>query len=431
MASYNDEQVLSKLSALNETQEGIMTAAQWIMFHRRSAKRTAELWLQRLKESTAHKKLNLIYLANEVVQQSKARRKIDFVVAFSPIIPEACEIAYKGAPPEIQNKIKRVIQVWRERSIFEVVTQGTIEKRLDDVDHGKSGPSSGAGARKFGGGGLFGGSLGGGSLSGGGTSNVPLEFTPIINSHKGLQTKLSSSTIAVGMANTEYQKQFDTDTLPVPPVYAARLSSLLKTLDNAHIAVKGAIEAREAHIRNLEKLLQASKKALEIEKDKFNDITEKRQKTESTKVEVEMMILRDMEESKNNGGDGMDISHGNHTSTSPDDLKSPEIEALTPPHQISFEPPPPPSASEAHHQHSIAPAVPPEPHVFHQGASELLASLSAPLNGGGLKREKREDVNMFEGLDDDVADMFRNDAQMSGQSTNKRMKIEDDDEYHP
>lgn len=47
------------------------------------------------------------------------------------MIPEACEIAYKGAPPEIQNKIKRVIQVWRERSIFEVVTQGTIEKRLD------------------------------------------------------------------------------------------------------------------------------------------------------------------------------------------------------------------------------------------------------------------------------------------------------------
>jgi len=32
--AYSDEQVLSKLSALNETQEGIVTAAQWIMFHR-------------------------------------------------------------------------------------------------------------------------------------------------------------------------------------------------------------------------------------------------------------------------------------------------------------------------------------------------------------------------------------------------------------
>lgn len=33
-------------------------------YGRRSAKRTGELWLQRLKESTPHKKLNLIYLAN-------------------------------------------------------------------------------------------------------------------------------------------------------------------------------------------------------------------------------------------------------------------------------------------------------------------------------------------------------------------------------
>lgn len=215
------------------------------------------------------------------------------------------------------------------------------------------------------------------------------------------------------------------------PVYAARLSSLLKTLDNAHIAVKGAIEARETHIRNLEKLLLQSKVALDTDKKTFHDITDKRQKAEATKQDVEMMILRDMEESKNGSGDGMDIHHGSHNSASPDDLKSPEIEALTPPHQVIFEPPPPPSASEQHHQHSTAPAPPPQPHAFSQGASELLASLSAPLNGGGLKRDKREDVNMYEGLDDDVADMFRNDAQATGQQANKRIKIVDDDEYHP
>lgn len=32
--SYSDETVLSKLSALNETQEGIVSIAQWVMFHR-------------------------------------------------------------------------------------------------------------------------------------------------------------------------------------------------------------------------------------------------------------------------------------------------------------------------------------------------------------------------------------------------------------
>ena len=32
--AYSDEGVRAKLSALNETQESIVTVAQWIMFHR-------------------------------------------------------------------------------------------------------------------------------------------------------------------------------------------------------------------------------------------------------------------------------------------------------------------------------------------------------------------------------------------------------------
>jgi regulator of Ty1 transposition protein 103 len=32
--TYTDEGVRAKLSALNETQESIVTVAQWIMFHR-------------------------------------------------------------------------------------------------------------------------------------------------------------------------------------------------------------------------------------------------------------------------------------------------------------------------------------------------------------------------------------------------------------
>ncbi len=79
--AYTDDAVLAKLSALNETQESIVTVAQWIMFHRyvqscqqtaclglmscrRHADRTSQLWLQRLKDSNSHKRLNLIYLAN-------------------------------------------------------------------------------------------------------------------------------------------------------------------------------------------------------------------------------------------------------------------------------------------------------------------------------------------------------------------------------
>lgn len=80
--AYTDDAVLAKLSALNETQESIVTVAQWVMFHRyeatadgiwspkltfqnrRHADRTGQLWLQRLRDSGSNKRLNLIYLAN-------------------------------------------------------------------------------------------------------------------------------------------------------------------------------------------------------------------------------------------------------------------------------------------------------------------------------------------------------------------------------
>ena len=32
--AYTDDSVLAKLSSLNETQESIVTVAQWVMFHR-------------------------------------------------------------------------------------------------------------------------------------------------------------------------------------------------------------------------------------------------------------------------------------------------------------------------------------------------------------------------------------------------------------
>lgn len=67
----------------------------------------------------------------EVTQQSKARHKEDFLTAFSPVIAEATALAYKGAPAEIQNKLRRVMDVWKDRFIFEPPVQQAIEARID------------------------------------------------------------------------------------------------------------------------------------------------------------------------------------------------------------------------------------------------------------------------------------------------------------
>jgi regulator of Ty1 transposition protein 103 len=81
--------------------------------------------------SSASRKLNLIYLANDVVQQSRARKKDEFPKAFTGVITEAMEIAYRGTTSEVQSKIRRVLEVWRQRGVFEPAILGEVDQRLE------------------------------------------------------------------------------------------------------------------------------------------------------------------------------------------------------------------------------------------------------------------------------------------------------------
>jgi regulator of Ty1 transposition protein 103 len=47
------------------------------------------------------------------------------------IIAEATAVAYKGSSNDIQQKIRRVVEVWRQRSIFEPAIQDAVEARVD------------------------------------------------------------------------------------------------------------------------------------------------------------------------------------------------------------------------------------------------------------------------------------------------------------
>jgi regulator of Ty1 transposition protein 103 len=67
----------------------------------------------------------------EITQTSKMRKKEEFLRAFEPILAEATESAYKGSPADVQNKIRRVVEVWKQRNIFNPAVQQQVEKRIN------------------------------------------------------------------------------------------------------------------------------------------------------------------------------------------------------------------------------------------------------------------------------------------------------------
>jgi regulator of Ty1 transposition protein 103 len=320
--AYSDEAVKAKLAALNETQDSIVSNAQWIMFHRRFAAKTASVWLNRLQENpNAAKRLNLIYLANEVVQQSRARSKQDFLLAFEPLIADATAAAYKGSSQDIQGKIRRVVEVWRQRGIFDNRIQEQVEKRLEELDKQKGGKTLGSG-----GGGRLGGSLFGGSTSAGGV--VP-ELEGLNKSCTALNKAVSAAKTPLTTATDEYAKWNDPSTaLPSAPVHAARLRGLVKDLTAAHLAVGEKIKAQRELIEGLEKLLESTRTKLSEDVITSDELSTKIDSMQAKVKEVEDSIMRGQDSAT--GGES-----SNHDSSRPDTEgftpPPPDVESFTPP----------------------------------------------------------------------------------------------------
>ncbi|KAJ4302130.1 hypothetical protein N0V88_002266 [Collariella sp. IMI 366227] len=391
--AYTDDAVLSKLSALNESHDSIATTAQWIMFHRRHASQTVHLWLTKLKDLPSSKRLNMVYLANEVVQQSKARHKEDFLNAFSPFIADATSVAYKGAPVDVQGKLRRVIDVWRERGIFDKDVMQDLDGKLAEID--RSRPT----ANKVG---VF----GGGAFSSSSGLSVPPELTPLVAPQQSLTKALQPMKNSLNAANTEYGKLSDPATTSAAlPVQAARLSGLLKTLANAEGAVTEGIRARRDLIRELEKMLATNRQALSADEKQMMELSGRRTEVEQKRQSVERAII---------GG----LPTADQDMSPAPEPDRPQVEALTPPHVQDHD--------DFYGDSSDAQNGQPQPNSFHASSApnmEMLANIasqyhSVPLNGSSKKRkieatDEFPDLGGDDGIDADVKEMLRKDSQGS------------------
>ena len=130
-------------------------------------------------------------------------------------------------------------------------------------------------------------------------------------------------------ANTEYAKMTDPgNPVPTPPVHAARLSSLLKTLASAEGAVNDSMKARGELIAGLEKLLESNRTKLIGDQAVAMDLSDRRAKTEAKKKEVEDGIMRGLSADSFNAPLP---GHSNGDTAAVSDGRSPEMESFTPP----------------------------------------------------------------------------------------------------
>jgi hypothetical protein len=127
----------SLLKRTNLTTPAIQGAAGAMMKHYdKSAGLAVTEWRNALQQAREDQYLPLLYVANEVLQNSKRNRGNKFLEAFSPILGQALIFISQRSSAATVDKIRRTIKIWGDRRVFSVRFVNELLKGLEPYRSG-------------------------------------------------------------------------------------------------------------------------------------------------------------------------------------------------------------------------------------------------------------------------------------------------------
>ncbi|KAI9179293.1 hypothetical protein H9P43_005956 [Blastocladiella emersonii ATCC 22665] len=127
---FNDELFKDKLRRLTDAADVIQSTSKWMQHHRRHAHQIAQVWADEVTNVDPALLINFLYLANDVVQNSRRRGDTEFLAAFQEQILMVTCYVFDQSTPERRIKVIRIIHIWRERNIF---APELINKMFEDI----------------------------------------------------------------------------------------------------------------------------------------------------------------------------------------------------------------------------------------------------------------------------------------------------------
>lgn len=282
--SFSPEVYRKKLQALQDTQESIVSISQWLLFHHRHSKELCDIWAQYiLSEDPAidlKKKLSLLYLCNDVVQQARHKRKPEFIEQFSKALPGVLHRVYPTINSSLQPKVDRLINVWDQRNIFEKNHISKMKKALESLRTGKElDVTSGEGMPS----------------KTPPQAQIASELIHLNNTYNHLTSVLetaSSNLSQVGVQCKLYlpQNPENQDNLPLPNVYIAKLNVLEKLCYMTQKNLEDAMGARKDIIGLLNNLSKSLSDALASDETKIKIIQQRLERLHSTKADLHEIL---------------------------------------------------------------------------------------------------------------------------------------------
>ncbi|XP_061530188.1 regulation of nuclear pre-mRNA domain-containing protein 2 [Phycodurus eques] len=111
-----------RFQGISNTMESIQSLSGWCIENKKQSSLVVRYWMKWLKKSDNNHRLNLFYLANDVIQNCKRKNAIVFRSAFAEVLPNAA-LLIKDA--KVRRSVERILSIWEERSVYpeELLTQ--------------------------------------------------------------------------------------------------------------------------------------------------------------------------------------------------------------------------------------------------------------------------------------------------------------------
>jgi len=132
MSFDSSSQLRDILRRLDLSAPAIQGAAGAMMKHYDKSPGVAVVeWRNALHHARGEQYLPLLYVANEVLQNSKRNRGNKFLEAFSPTLGQSLIFICDKSPPALVETIRRTIKIWAERHVFSIRYVNELLKGLD------------------------------------------------------------------------------------------------------------------------------------------------------------------------------------------------------------------------------------------------------------------------------------------------------------
>jgi len=119
MSGFSEVSLSQKLAELNHTQPSIQGLSLWLLHHRKHFQSIVKVWYKELGNVKTEKKLAFMYLANDLVQNSRKKSpeiSKEFGLIMKAVFSHLAAVKFES---KTFLSLDRLVKIWRERQIFD------------------------------------------------------------------------------------------------------------------------------------------------------------------------------------------------------------------------------------------------------------------------------------------------------------------------